>query len=106
VVAAALREGFAAAGLPWTRVHPAEPHTNEFQVWLPYDADLVAEAALRTAEETGTMLFAGAWDARGPGLACTEVSVRAAGLDWTADDVTAAVAEFAERLREDAGKDG
>jgi threonine aldolase len=106
VVAAALLEGFAAAGLPWTRVHPAEPHTNEFQVWLPYDADLVAEAALRTAEETGTMLFAGAWDARGPGLACTEVSVRAAGLDWTADDVTAAVAEFAERLREDAGKDG
>ncbi|MBD2817533.1 threonine aldolase [Streptomyces parvulus] len=31
VVAAALREGFAAAGLPWARVHPETPHTHEFQ---------------------------------------------------------------------------
>ncbi|MFI1168414.1 threonine aldolase family protein [Streptomyces sp. NPDC020801] len=105
VVAAALREGFAAAGLPWTRLNPAEPHTNEFQVWLPYDPDILARAAIRTAEETGTMLFAAGWEARGPGLAFTEVHVRAAGLEWTADDVRAAVAEFAARLRQDAGEE-
>ncbi|MFD4612591.1 threonine aldolase family protein [Streptomyces sp. NPDC058440] len=98
VVAAALREGFAAAGLPWSRVHPAEPHTHEFQVWLPYDAETVAEAAIRTAEETGTMLFTGGWDTPVPRLARTEVSVRAEGLTWTADDVRAAVADFAARL--------
>jgi threonine aldolase len=103
VVAAALREGFAAAGLPWTRVHPEVPHTHEFQVWLPYDADAVAEAAVRQGEETGTLLFSRAWDAPGPGLATTEVSVTAAGLEWTADDVRAAVAEFAARLKETAG---
>ncbi|QKW28731.1 threonine aldolase [Streptomyces seoulensis] len=104
VVAAALREGFAAAGLPWARVHPGVPHTHEFQLWLPYDPDVVAGAAIRTAEETGTMLFAGAWDAAGPALARTEVSVRSDGLRWTADDVRTAVAEFAARLTEEAGR--
>ncbi|CAM5272427.1 hypothetical protein SFUMM280S_04594 [Streptomyces fumanus] len=57
VVAAALREGLTAAGLPWARVHPEVPHTHEFQVWLPYDADAVAEAAVRQGEESDTLLF-------------------------------------------------
>ncbi|MFD4556937.1 threonine aldolase family protein [Streptomyces sp. NPDC058469] len=104
VVAEALREGFAAAGVPWMRVHPEQPHTNEFQVWLPYDPDAVAEAAIRQAEETRTALFAGAWDAKGPGLAVTEVYVRAAGLEWTADDVKAAVADFVVRLKEETAR--
>ncbi|MBZ9642527.1 low specificity L-threonine aldolase [Streptomyces sp. PSKA30] len=106
VVAAALREGFAAAGVPWVRVHPEEPHTNEFQVWLPYDADVVAEAAVRHAEETKTLLFARPWDAPGPGLAVTEIEVRGAGLEWTADDVKAAVADFVVRLTEETDKEG
>ncbi|MFE9494950.1 threonine aldolase family protein [Streptomyces collinus] len=98
VVAAALREGFAAAGVAWSRVHPGVPHTHEFQVWLPYEPDVVAEAAVRQAEETSVMLFANAWTGAGPGIACTEVSVRAAGLEWTADDVRAAVRDFVVRL--------
>ncbi|MFJ7180546.1 threonine aldolase family protein [Streptomyces massasporeus] len=100
VVAAALREGFAAAGVPWARVHPEVPHTHDFQVWLPYEPDVLAEAAVRTAEETGVVLFGGAWDRGGPGLALTEVHVRADGLEWTAEDVKAAVAEFTARLPE------
>ncbi|WP_416960936.1 threonine aldolase family protein [Streptomyces sp. Agncl-13] len=104
VVAEALREGFAAAGVPWTRVHPEQPHTNEFQVWLPYDPDAVAEAAIRQAEETKTALFANPWDAKGPSLAVTEVYVRAAALEWTADDVKAAVADFVLRLKEETGR--
>ncbi|MFJ8636125.1 threonine aldolase family protein [Streptomyces sp. NPDC093568] len=98
VVAAALREGLTAAGVPWTRVHPEPPHTNEFQVWLPYDADTLAEAAIRQAEETRTVLFANGWETKGPQLAGTEVYVRAAGLEWTADDVREAAAGFVERL--------
>ncbi|MFI2436497.1 threonine aldolase family protein [Streptomyces sp. NPDC018693] len=104
VVAAALREGLAASGLPWWRVFPEVPHTHEFQVWLPYDADVVAEAALRTAEETRTMLFAQGWDTPAPGLAGTEVSVRAPGLEWTEQDVRTAVADFVTRLNEEAGR--
>ncbi|WP_200304517.1 threonine aldolase family protein [Streptomyces adelaidensis] len=94
VVAAALREGFAAAGVPWARVHPEEPHTNEFQVWLPYDVDVLAEAAVRQGERTNTLLFARPWDQGGPGPAVTEVEVRAAALEWTAQDVHKAAADF------------
>ncbi|WP_406123681.1 threonine aldolase family protein [Streptomyces sp. NBC_00989] len=104
VVAEALREGFAAAGVPWIRVHPEQPHTNDFQVWLPYDLDAVTEASIRQAEETKTALFANPWDAKGPGLAVTEVYVRAAALEWTADDVKAAVADFVVRLKEETAR--
>ncbi|MBQ0827288.1 threonine aldolase family protein [Streptomyces tagetis] len=98
VVAAGLREGFAAAGLPWARVHPEVPHTHQFQVWLPCDPDAAAEAALRQAEETGTLLFPRPWDAAGPGLAVTEVTVDAPGLEWTPEEVRAAAVDFAGRV--------
>lgn len=104
VVAAALREGFAAAGVPWARIHPEVPHVNYFQVWLPYDQDVVAEAAVRTGEETGVLLFSNAWGEGGPGLATTEAGVGAEGLEWTADDVRAAVADFVRRLEPAAGR--
>jgi threonine aldolase len=98
VVAGALRDGFAAAGVPWVRVHPDVPHTHQFQLWLPYDADVLQEASLRQAEETGTGLF-WIWAAQGaPGIAVTEVTVNAPGLAWTEDDVKEAVADFARRL--------
>ncbi|MCX4737593.1 threonine aldolase family protein [Streptomyces antibioticus] len=97
VVAAALREGLAASGVAWARVHPEVPHTHEFQVWLPYEADVAAEAAVLQAEETGVMLLTGSWQAGGPGLSFTEVTVRSDGLEWTADDVRAAVAGFVVR---------
>ncbi|MFF9155753.1 threonine aldolase family protein [Streptomyces sp. NPDC014846] len=98
VVAGALRDGFAAAGVPWARVHPGEPHTHEFQVWLPYDSEILMEAALCQAEETGTYLFGGHWERGGPGLSRTEASVRSEGLEWSAEDVRTAVADFARRL--------
>ncbi|MFD3498885.1 threonine aldolase family protein [Streptomyces sp. NPDC058676] len=100
VVAAALREGFAGTGVPWARVFPEQPHTHEFQVWLPYDPDVLAEAAVRQAEQTKTLLFGVPWGRGGPGLGVTEVTVRADGLQWTADDVKAAVADFVARVTE------
>ncbi|MET8861095.1 beta-eliminating lyase-related protein, partial [Streptomyces sp. NPDC004579] len=98
VVAGALREGFTEAGVPWVRVHPEEPHTHQFQVWLPYDPDALGDAALRQVEQTRTGLFAQGWNRGGPGLAYTEVTVAEPGLEWTADDVKAAVRAFVERL--------
>ncbi|MFD5378482.1 threonine aldolase family protein [Streptomyces griseoincarnatus] len=98
VVAAALREGLEAGGLPWFRVYPEVPHTHDFQVWLPYGTEVVAETAIRAGEETGTMLFANHWDPKGPGLTFTEVYVRAAALEWTAGDVREAATDFARRL--------
>ncbi|KQW09576.1 beta-eliminating lyase-related protein [Streptomyces sp. Root369] len=103
VVAAALREGLAEAGVPWARVHPEAPHTFDFQVWLPYGVDELSEAAIRQSEETGTALFINPWDEKGPGLSMTEVNVRGAALEWTAADVRTAAADFVARLREVSG---
>ncbi|MFJ4500413.1 threonine aldolase family protein [Streptomyces sp. NPDC088864] len=100
VVAEALAEGFEAAGAGWFRLRPRRPHTHQFQVWLPYDADVLTETALRQAEETGTVLFR-RWftpDTGAPGVAATEVTVTEAGLEWTAQDVRDAVAAFLARL--------
>ncbi|MFI9151183.1 threonine aldolase family protein [Streptomyces sp. NPDC053367] len=104
VVAAALREGFASAGVPWVRVHPEVPHIHQFQLWLPYDAEVLAETAVRQAEETGTLLCASGWQPGGPGLAFTEVTVRSAGLEWSADDAREAAAGFAARLPGGSGR--
>ncbi|MGW5866368.1 threonine aldolase family protein [Streptomyces sp. NPDC055239] len=98
VVADALREGFAAAGVPWSRVHPEQPHIHQFQVWLPYDAEVLTEAALGQAEETKTHLFSRWFPDGPPGLSVTEVTVTGAGLEWTPDDVNDAVAEFVRRI--------
>lgn len=103
VVAAALREGLAEAGVPWARVHPEVPHTFDFQVWLPYGVDELSEAAIRQSEETGTALFIHPWGVKGPGLSMTEVNVRGAALEWTAADVKTAAADFVARLREVSG---
>ncbi|MEV8093743.1 beta-eliminating lyase-related protein [Kitasatospora sp. NPDC085879] len=85
-VAAALAE------VPGARVHPLPPHTHQFRLWLPYTADALTEATLRLAEEQGIALF-GFWDEPGaPGLAMTEVTVGAAALEWTAQDVGKAMA--------------
>ncbi|MFJ2090941.1 threonine aldolase family protein [Streptomyces sp. NPDC087901] len=100
VVAAALAEGFAEAGAGWFRVHPEPPHTHQFQVWLPYPADVLAEASLRQVEETGVALFR-MWHpaaAGPPGISFTEVTVSEAGLEWTAADVKAALGEFLKRV--------
>ncbi|MFI6722585.1 beta-eliminating lyase-related protein [Streptomyces sp. R-74717] len=100
VVAGALAEGFSAAGVGWFRVHPEPPHTHQFQVWLPYGADVLTEASVRQAEETGVALFRVWYPAASgpPGVSFTEVTVGWEGLEWTAGDVRAAVGEFVKRL--------
>ncbi|MGW0119128.1 threonine aldolase family protein [Streptomyces sp. NPDC003327] len=102
VVADALREAFTEAGVGWSRVHPEVPHTHQFQVWLPYDPEVLTAAALALTEETGTALFR-RWSAPGaggpPGVAVTEVTVSGPGLEWAPEDVRAAVREFLARVR-------
>ncbi|MYX04540.1 MULTISPECIES: beta-eliminating lyase-related protein [unclassified Streptomyces] len=104
VVAGALAEGFAAAGLPWFRVHPEPPHTHQFQVWLPYGTEVLDEASVRQAERTGVALFRRWFAGTGgaglpPGVSFTEVTVGGAGLEWSAEDVRDAVAGFVGVVR-------
>ncbi|WP_326797405.1 beta-eliminating lyase-related protein [Streptomyces sp. NBC_01808] len=100
VVAGALREGFAGAGVPFFRVHPGVPHTHQFQVWLPYGAEALMDAGTALAEETGTCLFR-MWTEPGdpPGLSVTEVTVTEPGLAWSAEDVAREAAALVERVR-------
>ncbi|WP_442906473.1 threonine aldolase family protein [Kineococcus sp. NBC_00420] len=90
-------------GSPGAAVHPAVPHTHQFQFWFPGSADRLNEAATRQAERTGTALFANPWREPGlpPGFSFTEITVAEAGLAWSADDVRSALHEFLEFL--DAG---
>ncbi|MET9434189.1 beta-eliminating lyase-related protein [Streptomyces sp. NPDC006551] len=101
VVAQGLRAGFEEAGVPWFRVHPETPHTHQFQVWLPYDPDLLTAASLALTVETDTVLFR-RWSSPGaggpPGVAVTEVTVGEPGLSWTEDDVREAVGAFLARV--------
>ncbi|AYV29119.1 Low specificity L-threonine aldolase [Streptomyces sp. ADI95-16] len=98
VVAEALRSAFVSAGVPWFRINPEVPHTHQFQVWLPYEAECLTEAGLRQAEETGTVLFR-RWHPQGPaGLAMTELEVTRPGLSWTPQDITEATTAFLARL--------
>ncbi|MCX5141071.1 low specificity L-threonine aldolase [Streptomyces sp. NBC_00338] len=100
VVAAALAEEFERSGAPWSRVHPEPPHTHQFQVWLPYPAQVLDEASVRQAEETGVALFRKWYPAPAgpPGLSFTEVTVSEAALEWTAADVRTAAADFVKRV--------
>ncbi|MFD6422173.1 threonine aldolase family protein [Streptomyces sp. NPDC060198] len=100
VVAAALAEAFEESAVPWFRLRPEPPHTHQFHLWLPYSAEVLDEASVRQAEETGTTLFR-RWSAGSqlpPGVAYTEVTVNAPGLEWTAEDVRDAVRAFVTRL--------
>ncbi len=97
-VAAALTEELARAGTGWFRVHPEVPHTHQFQVWLPYPAEALNEAGLRQAEQDRVSLFRHWWEPGPPGLAMTEVTVAHGALEWTADQVRAALAGFLRRL--------
>ncbi|ARF59649.1 threonine aldolase family protein [Streptomyces gilvosporeus] len=101
VVAQALSDGFADADAPWFTVHPAIPHTHQFQVWLPHPPEVLNEAGIRLAEETHTTLFR-QWftpdAATPPGLSMTEVTAAAPALEWTAEDIRTATAQFARRV--------
>ncbi|MFI1400639.1 threonine aldolase family protein [Streptomyces sp. NPDC020681] len=98
-VAAALTESFRDSGTPWFRIHPEEPHTHQFQVWLAGDAQALNAAALSQSEETGVTLFR-RWFTDGcpPGIAATEVTVGREGLEWTGRDVRSAVEDFLLRV--------
>ncbi|NUP44224.1 MAG: threonine aldolase [Streptomyces sp.] len=100
-VAPALREGLAAGGAAWPRTYPEVPHTHQFQLWLPYPAEVLNTAAVEQAETRGESLFGRARfrEPGLPGLSMTEMAVAAGALEWTEDDVRAAAADFAGRLR-------
>lgn len=90
VVADALREAFDGVA-PWFRINPATPHTHQFQVWLGYPARALNEAGLRLMERDRLGVFSGWIEPGTSGLSMTEVTVAASAMEWTGQDVVAAV---------------
>lgn len=99
MVAEAPAQGCRAVGVPWFLGRPRPPHTHRLQVWPPYPAKVLTEAAVRQAAETGVTLFRRWFADTPPGLPVTEVAVAGPGPgpEWTAGDVVTAVADFTER---------
>ncbi|WP_433891576.1 threonine aldolase family protein [Streptomyces sp. CA-111067] len=99
-VARALLAGLTDGGLTWPRINPEQPHTHQFQLWLPYPADALNEASVRQAEETRASLFGtGVFREQfPPGLSMQEVTIGASALDWTESDVHDAAVVFARHL--------
>jgi len=92
IVAAALAE------LPGAVVHPAPPHTQQFQLWLPYPAEALNEAYLGLAEEE-RIRFIGGWSPRPPGdRSVAEVTIAADALAWSAEDVVSVGTIFLDRV--------
>ena len=87
----------ALATLPGARVLPEPPHTHQFRLWLPHEAQALNDAALAMAEEEKVWFAAGWRDSEVPGLAMTEITVAGPALTWTAEDVVAAGERFAGR---------
>ncbi len=80
-VAAALCEA------PGVRVHPDPPHTQEFQLWLPGEADRINRAVLALAEDEKVWFAYGFSDRPPTGYAVAEIRIGAAAIEWTAEDV-------------------
>ncbi len=88
LVAAAL------ADVSGARVHPAPPHTHQFQLWLPYPAAALNEAALRLAESAKVAVAFGWRDGLVPGFSMAEITVAEAALELD----PAAAADLVRRL--------
>lgn len=87
----------ALATLPGARVHPAPPHTQRFRLWLPHSAEALNDAAVTLAEQEKVWFAAGWRETEVPGMAMTEITVAAPGLDWTPDDVAEIGSRFLDR---------
>lgn len=91
------------AALPGVRLHPEVPHTHQFQIWLPYPADVLDEAALRLGEGERVWFIGGWQPTPAPGIAVAEVTIAEPALEGTADDVAEIGDRFLERVAALAG---
>src|SRR3546814_16276632 len=63
-----------AAEVSGARVHPHPPHTQQFQVWMPFPAQRLAAAGLAQVGQTGVAKI-GKWREPGrPGPARSEIA--------------------------------
>jgi threonine aldolase len=79
----------ALASLPGATVVPSPPHTQQFQLWLPYPAETLNRVTLEMAEQDHVRFIAGWHDQPPGGVSIAEVTIAEPALDWAADDVLA-----------------
>jgi threonine aldolase len=85
---------------PSLTVFPAPPHCNSFQVHFAAAAQAMEEAALASAQETGTWLFGRFEQGLLPDTCFGEVAVGEASLEWTPSEAAHALTALLHRARE------
>jgi threonine aldolase len=87
----------ALASVAGARVHPLPPHTHQFQLWLPFEAEALNQAALAIAEEEKIWFGFGFKDRPPTGMSAAEITVAEPALEWSADDVVRAAGSLLSR---------
>lgn len=82
------------------RVLPDPPHTNAFRVFVEADPQRLELALVEHAEQTGEWVTGARWTAADvPGWCWTEHTVMDGALDWSAEQVSAAMQAVLARAR-------
>lgn len=81
----------ALVAVPQVRVHPARPHTNAFQVWLPGRPDVLAAHHREMAAAGEWWLFDGFADAPLDGWTMAEVQIGPGSDEWTVEQAADAI---------------
>lgn len=85
---------------PGLTVFPIPPHCNSFQVHFAAPAEAMEQAALASAEETGTWLFGRFEQGLLPKTCFGEVTVGEASMDWTPAEAAETLAKLSRRAVE------
>lgn len=84
--------------LPGVQVLPSLPDSNQFEIWLPYSAGELNQAALDLAEEE-LVWFVGGWkDTSTPGMAMAEITIVSSALALSEAGVRSIAEHFMARL--------
>jgi threonine aldolase len=82
---------------PGLTAFPSPPHCNSFQVHFPASAESMEQAALSSAQDTGTWLFGRFEQGLLPETCFGEVTVGEASLAWTPAEAAQALAALHRR---------
>ena len=87
------------AAIPAFRVYPVPPHVNSFAIVMPGRPAQLAEQNRAFAKDTGVWLFNAFFEGPLPGTSIAEIVIGDSSEDYTDDEATGWLRQFADRMR-------